>query len=51
MTVRLLDGIGDVKGDFKSRKVEVIYDPSQVSVKAVQQALNNIGYESEVIAE
>ena len=50
MTIRLavgrLHGVGKISGEVKSRTLTVEYEPSSLTVEAVQDALNQIGYES-----
>ena len=50
MTIRLavgrLKGIGKISGDAKSRTLNVEYEPSVLTVEAIQDGLNQIGYES-----
>lgn len=50
MTIRLavgrLEGIGKISGEAKSRTLKVDYEPSELTVEAVQEALEQIGYES-----
>ena len=50
MTIRLavgrLKGIGKISGQAKSKMLTVEYEPSVLTVDAVQDALKQIGYES-----
>ena len=50
MTIRLavgrLKGIGKISGHAKSKTLTVEYEPSVLTVDAVQDALKEIGYES-----
>ena len=50
MTIRLavgrLKGIGEISGEAKSKTLKVEYEPSVLTVEAVQEALKQIGYES-----
>ena len=50
MTIRLavgrLNGIGKISGEAKSMTLTVEYEPSVLTVEAVQDALKQIGYES-----
>ncbi len=50
MTIRLavgrLNGVGKISGEAKSKTVTVAYEPSELTVEAVQEALKQIGYES-----
>lgn len=46
MAVRLLPGIAEVDADFKTRTAQIAYDPNQVAIETIRQALENIGYES-----
>lgn len=50
MAVGQLKGIGMVSGDTKSRTLSVRYDPSEVTVESMQEALSQIGYESTVLS-
>ncbi|MDQ3931533.1 MAG: hypothetical protein M3252_01655 [Actinomycetota bacterium] len=44
-----LGGIGKVRGDAKARLIKVEYDPAILSVEAIQDALESVGYESTVM--
>jgi len=50
MTIRLavgrLNGVGKISGEAKSKTLTVEYEPSALTVEAVQDALKQIGYES-----
>ncbi len=50
MTIRLavgrLKGIGKISGESKSATLTVEYEPSELTVEEVQEALKQIGYES-----
>ncbi len=50
MTIRLavgrLNGVGKISGEAKSNTLTVEYEPSSLTVEAVQEALKQIGYES-----
>ncbi len=50
MTIRLavgrLNGIGKISGEAKSRTLTVEYEPPEMTVEGVQEALKQIGYES-----
>jgi len=46
MAVSRLQGIGKISGEVKARTVTVEYEPSTLTVKAVQDALKGLGYES-----
>ena len=50
MAVGHVRGIGELNGDAKSKTLCIEYDPSEVTVEGVQQALAGIGYESTVLA-
>ncbi len=50
MAVGQLGGIGKVSGDIKSRALAVEYEPSAVTVEAIQQAVATAGYDSTVLA-
>ena len=49
MAVGRLQGISKISGEVKSRTLTVEYDPSAVTVEAIQQALEAIGYDSAVL--
>ena len=53
MTIRLavgrLEGIGKISGEAKSKTLTVEYEPSEMTVEAVREALKQIGYESTAI--
>ena len=50
MTIRLavgrLEGIGKISGEAKSQTLIVEYDPPEMTVEGIQEALKQIGYES-----
>lgn len=46
--VRLLHGIGNITGDAKAKTLTVEYEPATVSVDAIQRAVDEAGYDSEV---
>ena len=46
MAVGRLNGVGKISGEAKSNILTVEYEPSEVTVDAVQEALKQIGYES-----
>ena len=50
MTIRMavgrLQGFGKISGEVKAKTLRVEYDPSTLTVKAVQEALEAVGYES-----
>ncbi len=50
MTIRMavgrLNGVGKISGEAKSKTLTVEYEPSALTVEAVQEALEQIGYES-----
>ena len=50
MAVGRVNGIGELNADAKSKTLCIEYDPSEVTVEGVQQALAGIGYESTVLA-
>ncbi len=50
MAVGHVKGIGEVDADAKSKTLCIEYNPSEVTVEGVQQALAGIGYESTVLA-
>ncbi len=49
MAVGQVNGTGKVSGDVKARTVSVEYEPSTVTVEAIQQALTTVGYDSTVL--
>ena len=49
MAVSHVKGIGELSGDTKSKTLRIEYDPTEVTVEGVQQALAGIGYESTVL--
>lgn len=46
MAVSHVAGVVNVDGDSDERTIEVGYDPQVVSVAAIREALDDIGYES-----
>ena len=50
MAVGHLKGVGEVSADVQARTLSVRYEPSEVTVESMQQALLQIGYESTVLA-
>ena len=46
MAVGRLQGVGKISGEVKSKTLQVEYEPSTLTVKAVQEALRRLGYES-----
>ncbi len=46
MAVGRLNGVGKIIGEAKSNTLTVEYEPSALTVEAVQEALKQIGYES-----
>ncbi len=50
MTIRMavgrLNGVGKISGEAKSKTLTVEYEPSALTVEAVQEALKQIGYDS-----
>lgn len=50
LAVRQLGNTGEVTVDAESRIVTVGYDPAAVSVDAIQEALEAVGYESTLVA-
>ncbi len=49
MAVGHVKGIGEIDADTKSKTLCIEYDPSEVTVEGVQQALAGIGHESTVL--
>ena len=54
MTIRMavgrVTGISKIDGESKSRTLTVEFEPSSVTVEAIQNALNQVGYESTLVA-
>ena len=48
MAVRRLNGVGEVVGDWKSHTVTIEYDPENIDVEAIQEAMMVFGYDSTV---
>ncbi len=46
MAVGRIKGVGKISGDDKSRTVTVEYEPTALTVEAIQEALKGVGYES-----
>ncbi len=46
MAVGRIKGIGKIDGDDKSRTLTVDYEPTALTVEAIQEALKEVGYES-----
>ncbi len=46
MAVSRLQGVGKISGEVKSKTLAVEYEPSTLTVEAVQEALEGVGYES-----
>jgi len=44
-----LKGVGEVSADVQDRALSAMYDPSEVTVESIQEALLQIGYESTVV--
>ena len=49
MAVGRLPGIGKVSGEAEPRTIAVEYEPPTITVEAIQEALENIGYDSTVL--
>ncbi len=49
MAVGHVKGIGEIDADTKSKTLCIEYDPSEVTVEGVQEALAGIGHESTVL--
>lgn len=49
MAMRQIKGTGKVDGDVRSQTLVVEYEPSAVSLEAIQQALRGVGYGSTVV--
>jgi copper chaperone CopZ len=50
MAVGRLPGIGKVSGGVEPRTITVEYEPPTITVEAIQQALEKVGYDSTVVA-
>ena len=50
MAVGRLQGISKISAEVKSRTLTVEYDPSVTTVNTIQQAMEDIGYDSTVLA-
>ncbi len=50
MAVGRLPGIGKVSGEVKPRTIAVEYEPPTITVEAIQKALEEVGYDSTVVA-
>ncbi len=48
MAVRHLNGVGEVAGDWRSRTVRIEYDPENIDLEAIQEAMMVFGYDSTV---
>jgi len=46
-----IDGVKDVKTDFKTKTAVVTYDPKKVDIKALIAATTNVGYPSTLKSE
>ncbi len=46
MAVGRIQGIGKISGDDKSTTITVEYEPTALTVEAIQEALKGVGYES-----
>ena len=49
MAVGHLQGTNEIEADVDTQTVRVTYDPSEVTVEAIQQRMVSIGYESTVL--
>lgn len=47
--VKKLDGIKEVSSDVKTKMIKVTFDSEKVSAKEIEKAINDSGYETEVI--
>lgn len=47
--VKLLDGVKEVTAEVKTKIVKITYEPEIVSLKQIEKAINDSGYETEVI--
>ena len=50
MAVGRLHGINKISGDVKPRTITVEYEPPTITVEAIQEALEKVGYDSTVVA-
>ena len=46
--MRRLNGVGEVAGDWRSRTLTIQYDPENIDVEAIQEAMIVFGYDSTV---
>ncbi len=46
MTVSMLPGIEQVQASFKTRTARIRFDPQQVTLAAIQNALAEVGYDA-----
>ena len=51
LAVRELDGIHQVEASYKEGKAVVAYEPSAVSLKEIQAAIDTIGFKAELQTE
>ncbi len=49
MAVGRLQGISNINGEADSTILTVEYEPSSVTVEGIQNALNQVGYESTLL--
>ena len=40
----LVSGVASVKGDYRTRKVNVAYDPGQADLSRIERAFQVVGY-------
>ena len=48
-SVRRLEGIGSIVGDWHEHTVRVEYEPGKVTIEEIQAALDQFGYDSTVV--
>ncbi len=48
MAVRRLNGVGEVAGDWRSHTVTIEYDPENIEIEDIQEAMMVFGYDSTV---
>ncbi len=46
MAVGQVQGVVKVTGDAAHRTIDVVYDPATVNPESIEEALENVGYDS-----
>ncbi len=46
--MRRLNGVGEVAGDWRLHTVTIEYDPENIDIEAIQEAMMVFGYDSTV---